>query len=156
MAQIIQEESTWYRMKVTIISTNELTKVWSYINRVFGEETAQEVAVRLLERCLRSDLLPVGDWMRFGVTTARRFKWREKRKLDFLTVLDADMKHTLMDSVERQLIAREDLRRLVKCKHGERVIKYALYRECNVSRERIKQHRQKLRAELVLADTEET
>jgi len=144
-------------MKVTIISTSELTRVWSYINRTFGEETAQEVAVRLLERCLRSDLLPVGDWMRFGVTTARHFKWREKKKLDlFLTALDADMEYTLIDSVERQLIAREDLRRLVECKHGERVIKYALYRECNVSRERIKQHRQKLRAELVLADTEVT
>jgi len=146
-------------MKVTIISTSELTKVWRYINRVFGEETAQEVAVRLLERCLRSDLLPVGDWMRFGVTTAKRFKWREKKKLDFLTVLDADIEYTLfefdIDSIERQLIAREDLRRLVKCKHGKRVIKYALYRECNVSRERIKQHRQKLRAELVLADTED-
>jgi len=123
------------------------------VNRAFGEDIAQEVVARLLERYSRDDLPSMDNWWGYGFIVARHLHWEQKEEDRLRSSLDSDFnphmsEYTTDDSLVCQLIARDDLRRLAKCKHSERVLRYALYRDRAVSRQYIGQLRKKLREEL--------
>lgn len=147
-------------MREATILAEELVEIRDYVNRAFGEDIAQEVAVRLLERSLRSDLSAVRGWGGYGFIIARHLLWRQTEEDEIKSSLDTDTDiHVFRDEQHPdlthwtaigdptlcQLIAREDCRRLMQSEHTTKVVRYALFGERKFSRQYIERLRKKLR-----------
>jgi len=131
-----------------MLSEPELLRIRQFIKNGFGEDIAQEVALRLLLKDSKGEA--VNDWHNYGFVTAKHIVWHEyKESKKFVSLDDACLTPaTSKDSLENQIIARQQLDRIPKDENAIKVIRYSLYGELTTSRQYIEQLRSGKRGKL--------
>jgi len=135
-----------------------LLEIHGHLSVAFAESVVQEVVLRLWERRANELVL---NWQGYALVSARHLKWEKENKAKYHADITADISEsekgehascltpaTLRDSIERQLIAREDLRRVTSSERGIKIMRYVLLNDRWCSRQRLKQLRDELREEM--------
>jgi len=138
-----------------MLNEPELLRIHQFIKNGFGEDIAQEVALRLLLKDSKGEA--VNDWHNYGFVTAKHIHWHncreEKRLVSLSEARLTRIKYwqeqaTTKDALENQIIARQQLALIPKDENSRKVIRYSLYGKLTTSRQYIEQIRSGKRGKL--------
>ena len=134
-----------------MLSEALLIHINKFIKNGFGEEVAQEVSLRLMERSVYGGE-EVRDWQNYGFVVALHLRNDTSDHTKRFMSVDGPpgdlAESTPKDALENRRVAHEYLKRVVSSKKGIKVIQYVLQGDRWCSRQRLKQMRDELREEL--------